>query len=46
MFEDKSNECLSFLEEQKLMKIGKTKDELIQIFENNVEKEYGDIIKK
>lgn len=43
---DESNELLSFLEEQKLMKTDKTKDELIQIFEKNIAKEYGQIIKK
>ncbi|KAE9544810.1 hypothetical protein AGLY_000352 [Aphis glycines] len=43
---DKSDERLSFLEEQKLMKIDKTKEELIQIFEQNVVKEYGSIVKK
>jgi len=43
---DESDERLSFLEEQKLMRIDKTKDELIQIFEQNVVKEYGSIVKK
>lgn len=43
---DESDELLSFLEEQKLMKTDKTKDELIQIFEKNIAKEYGQIIKK
>jgi len=43
---DESDERLSFLEEQKLMKSDKTKDELIQIFEQNVVKEYGSIVKK
>lgn len=43
---DDSNEVWSFLEEQKAMKIDKTKEELIKIFENNVTKEYGQIVKK
>lgn len=43
---EESDECLSFLKEQKLMKTDKTKDELIKIFETNITKEYGQIIKK
>lgn len=41
-----SDECLSILEEQKLMKIDKNNDELIKMFETNIAKEYGQIIKK
>lgn len=43
---DESDERLSFLEEQKLMKIDKTNDELIKLFEQNIAKEYGHIVKK
>lgn len=43
---EKSNKSLSFLEEQKLMKVNKSKDELIQIFETNISKEYGHFVKK
>lgn len=43
---DESHEHWSFLKEQKLMKIDKSKDELIQIFEKNIAKEYGHIVKK
>jgi len=43
---DESDERLSFLEEQKLMKIDKTNDELIKLFEQNIAKEYGQIVKK
>lgn len=42
-FSEKSDECLSFLEEQKLMKSGKSQDELIRMFEQSVAKEYGPI---
>lgn len=43
---DESDELMSFLEEQKLMKTDKTNDELIKIFEKNIAKEYGQIVKK
>lgn len=43
---DESDERLSFLEEQKLMKIDKTNDELIKLFEQNIAKEYGRVVKK
>ncbi|NP_001155569.1 DnaJ-like protein 60-like [Acyrthosiphon pisum] len=43
---DESDERLSFLEEQKLMKIDKTNDELVKLFEQNIAKEYGHIVKK
>lgn len=43
---EESDENLLFLEEQQLMKINKTNDELIKMFEANIAKEYGQIIKK
>jgi hypothetical protein len=46
MLVEESDENLSFLEEQKLMKVDKTNDELIKMFEANIAKEYGQIIKK
>jgi len=43
---EKSDDSWSFLEEQKLMKIDKTKEELIQIFERNIANEYVSHITK
>jgi len=45
LLEDKSNECMSYLEEKKIMKTDKSKEELIHIFISNIEKEYGTIKK-
>lgn len=43
---NESDERLIFLEKQKLMKTDKSNEELIDIFEKNIIKEYGHVIKK
>ncbi|VVC43651.1 DnaJ domain, conserved site,DnaJ domain [Cinara cedri] len=46
MLMDESDDRLIFLEKQKLMKTNKTNAELIEIFEKNILKEYGQVKKK